>query len=66
MSTMAEEFPKQLARCRDLLDQYKAIGPVGNFGAAVVQSAIYRAEHAQASGDVVQLIQSYAELKELE
>lgn len=63
MSSVGEEFPKEQARVRDLLGQYKAIGPVGTLGAILIEQVLQRAEKAAISGDIVDILMAYEELK---
>jgi hypothetical protein len=60
--TLGEALPKEIARCRKLVEIYKEI-PTGGFGAAVIQQDIDAAEAAQASGDTVGMLRSYHKLK---
>ena len=64
MSSLAEELPKQQARCRELLSVYKSLGSAGMFGAAFIEQSLKKADQAVMSGDVVAMIQAYEELKE--
>jgi len=64
MSSVGEEFPKEQARVRELLGEYKSIGPSGAFGAAMIEQVLQRAEKAAISGDIVAILRSYKELKE--
>jgi hypothetical protein len=66
MSSIGEDFPNEQARVRELLTEYKAIGPAGAFGALMIEKALQRADQAMASGDVVAIVRSYQELKECE
>ena len=66
MTTVGEDFPRQQARARELLAEYKKIGPAGAFGAAMIEQALQRADAAAISGDVVAVFQSYQELEALE
>ena len=66
MASVGEEFPKQQARARDLLKQYRDIGPAGTFGALMIEQALQRADQAAMSGDVVAILRSYHELQGLE
>lgn len=63
-TSVGEQFPLEQARVRELLTQYKAIGPAGMFGAAMIEQALRRADQAAISGDVVAILRSYQELKE--
>lgn len=65
MSSVGEEFPKEQARLTELLEQYVEIGPSGVFGAAMIKSALRRAAVAMASGDVVEIVKAYQEMKEI-
>lgn len=62
-SSLGDDLPKEIERCQELLVAYAEIGPVGNFGAAMIKQDISRAVKALASGDVVEMIQSYEALK---
>ena len=62
-TSIGEQFPLEQARVRDLLTQYKALGSVGAFGAAMIEQALRRADQAAISGDVVAVLRSYEELK---
>jgi hypothetical protein len=66
MTSVGEDFPKQQARARELLKAYREIGPAGRFGALMIEQALRRADEAAISGDVVAVLRSYQELKELE
>ena len=65
MASVGEEFPKEQARARELLKQYREIGPVGTFGALMIEQALQRADQAAMSGDVLAILGSYEELKGL-
>ncbi len=66
MSSLGEQLPKEQARARELLAQYREIGPAGAFGAAMIEQALQRAAQAVMSGDVVAMLRAYEELKGLE
>lgn len=40
MSSLGDDFPKEQARCRELLDEYRAIGPLGMFGATMIEQTL--------------------------
>lgn len=63
MNTLADEFPKEQERCRQLLEQYKEIGPVGAFGHMMISDVLRRADQAAMSGDVVAMLRLYEEMK---
>lgn len=62
-TSVGEDFPNEQRRCRELLEQYRRIGPAGAFGAAMIEAAITEAEQAQASGDVVRIVRAYTALQ---
>jgi hypothetical protein len=62
MASLAQDFPKEQQRVRELLEVYNTI-PTGAFGAASLRQALTRAEQAAASGDVIAMLRSYEELK---
>lgn len=66
MTTLGDEFPKQQARCRELLGQYREIGPAGTFGAIMLEDVLKRADVAAVSGDVVAMIRIFEEMKQCE
>ena len=63
MSSVGEDFPKEQARVRNLLGQYREIGPAGTFGAIMIEQVLRRADDAAISGDVIAVLRSYEELK---
>lgn len=56
---------KEMNRAREIKKMYDEI-PVGQFGAHFIQQSINRAERAISSGDVVEMLAAYSELKEIE
>jgi hypothetical protein len=62
MSTLAEELPAELERCRELRDEYKLIS-TGGFGVMVIDRAIKQAEKSMAEQDVAAMIRALKELK---
>ena len=66
MTTVGDDFPVQQARARELLQVYIEIGPAGRFGRMMIEDALRRADAAAMSGDIVQILTSYKELKELQ
>ena len=65
MGTIAEELPKEQARVREVLCQYKEIGAAGAFGAAMIDRSLNAADNAIISGDVIEMIAAYKDLKEI-
>ncbi len=62
MAFLAETYPIEQARCRELLAQYKEI-PTGAFGAAAIEIVLQNADKAASTGDVVAMLRSYQEMK---
>ncbi len=60
---LAEAYPKEQARCRELLEQYRAIGPTGAFGHMMISQVLARADKAVAEGDVVAMLLCYKEMQ---
>jgi hypothetical protein len=56
---------KEMNRAREVKKLYDEI-PVGQFGSWAISQSITRAEKAISSGDVVEMLAAYAELKEIE
>ena len=67
MSNLIEGIQKEQTRCRELLKQYEAI-PIesGFFGIAGIGASLERADKAVASGDVVEMLAAYKDLKDRE
>lgn len=63
--TVGDDFPRQQARVREILGLYRQIGPAGAFGAAMIEQTLRRADAAIASGDIVAILRSYEELREV-
>lgn len=63
IQTVGDAFPIEQARVRELLTQYKAIGPAGMFGAAMIEQTLQRADQAAISGDIIAILRSFEELK---
>ena len=64
--SLAEALPKEQARVREVLGHYKAIGPAGAFGAAMIEVELAKADRAAASGDVVAMLRAFQSLKEID
>jgi hypothetical protein len=65
MSSVGEEYPKEQARVREILGHYKEIGPAGAFGAAWIEDVLRRADAAAISGDVLAVLRSFEEMREV-
>lgn len=63
MQTLGGEYPNQQARCRVLLKTYADLGPAGVFGAAYIKSVLKRADKAAMSGDVVEMVRAFHDMK---
>ncbi|MDP3139848.1 MAG: hypothetical protein Q8N17_26365 [Burkholderiaceae bacterium] len=61
--TLGDALPEEVARVREILGHYKAIGPAGMFGAAFIEQDLRAADRAMASGDVVAMIQAFQKLR---
>jgi len=59
---LAEALPKEQERVRELLPIYDAI-PTGGFAATMMRQSLSKSEKAVASGDTVEMIRAYEELK---
>jgi len=64
MASLGEEYPKEQARCRELLQVYRDIGPAGTFGAFMIKNTLQEADAAAMSGDVVRMIAAFKRMKE--
>jgi hypothetical protein len=63
MSSVGIEFSLEQTRVRELLGEYKAIGSAGAFGSMMIEQVLRRAEKAAISGDIIEILKSYEELK---
>ena len=63
METLGDALPKEIERCQELLIQYAAIGPVGNFGVLMIRRDIASALKAMSEGDTVGMLRAYEALK---
>lgn len=63
MPNLIEGILAECNRVRDLLVEYKAIGPAGNFGAMALQVAITEAEASIASGDIARMVEALDRLR---
>lgn len=64
--TLAEAYPREQARVREVLGYYKEIGPAGTFGAAMIENVLQRADQAAAEQDLAAMLRSYREMQEIE
>ncbi len=64
MSSVGSEFPIEMRRVRHLKEEYLSLPDgAGQIGAAILEQVLQRGEEAQASGDIVRILQAYTELK---
>lgn len=63
MTTIAEDLPKEQQRCREILESAVSIGKAGAFLAALLRESLRKAEAASSSGDVVEMMRCYEDLK---
>lgn len=69
--TVGEDFPREQARCRKLLEEYRRFGntpgisvsPTVAMDFANIKAVLQRADQAMASGDVVEILRSYEEMR---
>ena len=63
MKTFDDEFTKELERCKELLNTYKAF-TMRLFGATTLKNVIKKAEMAQINKDHAEMLKIYNEMKE--
>ena len=63
--SLGSEYPKQQARCRDILALYKDIGPSGAFAAHMIEATLREADAAAMSGDLVRMIRAFQAMKDI-
>lgn len=63
VKNLAQAFVEEQNRCRELLTEYKSIGPAGMFGYACINSVLQRADAAVMAGDTVAMLRLYEEMK---
>ncbi len=61
--TLADGIQEELKRNRELLVEYKLIGPSGTFGAAIIEQKIANTDRAMLEGDIVSMLRCHEELK---
>lgn len=70
MASLAEELPNEIDRVRKLQDEFKSLRGMPNTivepQIMMMEGAIQGATRALASGDVIQMIRSYENLKTYE
>ena len=63
---LIEGLQKEMNRCRELRKQYEGIGLAGNFGKAVIDSAIKSAEDSIAANDILSMLRAHKQLESIE
>lgn len=61
--SLAEAFPKEQVRVRELMTLYKDMGQPGMFGSAMLEQVMRRSDVAASSGDVVAMLRSFEEMR---
>ena len=64
--SLGEALPKELARVREVLGIYKAIGPAGTIGAMLIEQSLHSADLAIMGGDIAAMTQAYKDLRRIE
>ena len=68
MKTLADGLQEELARCRELLEQYAEVskmpGVFTGFAVSHIKADIARTEKAILGGDVVEMMRCYEALKD--
>jgi len=65
MASLGEEYPKEQARCRELLKVYQGI-PTGFIGASLIEIVLQEADQAVVSGDLPAMIVAFEKMKDCE
>jgi hypothetical protein len=63
METLGLALPKEINRVREVLGQYREIGPAGTLAAMLIERDLRAAEEAVMEGDVVRMIRSLGTLR---
>jgi hypothetical protein len=66
--SVGSDMPIQQARVRNLVTRYRdpMLRGAGELTARLMENSLRRAEHAMASGDVVEILRAYQGLREWE
>ena len=64
MNTLADDYPREQERLRELVQLYKDIGPSGVFGLGVIEGTLRMADKAAAEHDTVAMIAAYQAMRE--
>lgn len=65
MGSLGDDLPKEQARVRELILQYRdpMLNGAGNIAAMMMENSLREADKAIMSGDVVAMINAYKDLK---
>lgn len=70
MASLGEEYPKEQARCRDILEMYISAGNTSGcntaFAVNSIRHLLERADKAVIQNDLVKMIKCFQEMKECE
>jgi len=61
--TLGDAYPREQARCRELLAVYRDLGPIGAFGAAMIERTLAEADKAATAGDVAEMVRAFREMQ---
>jgi hypothetical protein len=61
--TLGDALPEEIKRVQELRELYLTLGPVGQFGAMLMQNSIDEAMKAMIEGDLGKMIVAYEDLK---
>lgn len=64
MASLAEAYPQEQARVRELLTIYRSLGPAGMFGSTMIEQVLQRADQAAAEQDTIAMIRSFKEMRD--
>lgn len=63
-SSVGDDYPRQQERIREAVQAGREIGPAGAFYVMVGEDLLRRADQAAISGDIVQMLSVYQEMRE--
>lgn len=63
MISLGEDYPKQQARMRVLLDHGRSVGAVGHFYCTMIEDVLRRADKAVMEQDLPAMVRIYKEME---
>lgn len=66
LKSLGEALPEEIQRVMDIRDIYLNTGTAGAFASALMKRSIDRASKAMVSGDVIEMLRCYEDLKSYE